>query len=110
MTATLNQTPGDLNINVGLGDSLSRLLTFTQNAAPLVLTGYTVTAFADKNDGTQTAFTIVNTNLAAGQVTISLTAAQVTSLGAGTHHYYVYYTNGTIARRAAAGDFVVFQY
>lgn len=107
---TLNQKPGELDVQVGLGDSFSKLLTFTQNATPLVLTGYTVTAYVDKNDGTQTALTIVNTSLAAGQVTVSLTPTQITALGEGSHKWWVYYTNGTIARRITAGDFKVFKY
>jgi hypothetical protein len=105
MATTIEQVPANVNIEVAIDDSFSSLVDFS-----IVLTGYTVTAYVDKNDGTQTAFTIATTDLAAGQVTISLTKAQITALGAGVHHWFLRYGNGTIERRALAGNFTVYQY
>ena len=105
MTITLEQVPAEVNIEVAIDDSFSSLVDFS-----IVLTGYTVTAYVDKNDGTQTAFTVVNTDLAAGQVTISLTKTQITALGEATHRWYLRYGNGTIERRALAGNFKVTRY
>jgi hypothetical protein len=105
MTITIEQIPAAVSIEVAIDDSFSSLVDFS-----IVLTGYTVTAYVDKNDGTQTAFTIATTDLAAGQVTMSLTKTQITAIGAGTHKWYLRYGNGTIERRAFAGNFTVYQY
>lgn len=105
MAITLEQTPAEVHIEVAIDDSFSSLVDFS-----IVLTGYTVTAYVDKNDGTQTAFTIATTDLSAGQVTISLTKTQITAIGAGVHKWYLRYGNGTIERRAFAGNFTVYPY
>jgi hypothetical protein len=102
---TLTQTPAAVNIEVAVDDSFSSLVDLS-----ISLAGYTVTAFVDKNDGTQTAFTVTTTDLANGQITISLTKAQITAIGAGVHHWYLRYGNGTIERRAFAGLFTVYTY
>lgn len=101
----LIQQPAEINILVAIDDSFSSLVDLS-----ISLTGYTVTAFVDKLGGGSEEFTVVNTDLAAGKVTISLTSAQIASIGDGLHHWYWRYTNGTISRRAFAGTFKVIQY
>lgn len=105
MAEELEQIPAHVNIRVAIDDSFSSLIDLS-----ISLTGYTVTAFVEKTDGTTQAFTVTNTDLAAGQVTISLTAAQVTAIGEGAHKWYYKYINGSIARRAFAGQFQVIKY
>jgi hypothetical protein len=105
MTAvTLEQVPAEVHIEVAVDDSFSSLVDLS-----ISLTGYTVTAVVEHNSGSTTSFTVVNTDLSAGQVTISLTKAQITAIGVGVHHWYLRYGNGTVERRAFAGDFRVVQ-
>ena len=103
----LTQLPAEINIEAVVRDSFSSLVDFD-----IDLTGYTVTAYVDPVDGgTQTAFTIVETDLSAGQVTISLTAAQVTTIGEGTHKWYLKWVVGvTTIRTAFAGNFKITKY
>lgn len=105
MTVTIEQVPAHVDIEIAVDDSFSSLVDLS-----ISLVGYTVTAFVDKNDNTQTAFTVATTDLSAGQVTISLTKTQITAIGVGLHRWYLRYGNGTIERRAFAGKFTVYQY
>lgn len=97
--ADLDQRPGELNITTTTSDDLSILLDFD-----IVLTGYTFTAFVE-HDGTSTAITIVNTNLATGQITISLTNTQLTTIGTGYHFWYLAWNDSSLDRRVLAGNF-----
>lgn len=72
---TITQIPAGVDIEVAVDDSFSSLVDFS-----ISLTGYTVTAFVDKNDGSQVEMTVTNTDLSVGQVTISLTKSQITSI------------------------------
>ena len=102
----LEQLPAEINISAVVRDSFSSLIDFDIN-----LTGYTVTAYVDHHDGeTQTAFTIDETNLSSGQVTISLTAAQLTSIGIGEHKWYTKWVVGSAVRTTFAGNFTVSKY
>ena len=75
--ATYTQIPAELDIEVGAGDDLSILLDFD-----ISLTGYTfVSKVVQAYSGTETTVTCTNTDLANGQVTISLTDTQITSIG-----------------------------
>lgn len=102
--ADLEQIPGELNIKVGLGDDFSKLIDFD-----IVLTGYTFVGKVEHN-GTTTDITFTNTDLSAGQVTISLTDAQITAIGAGVHRWYMAWTTGTTTRRVLAGTFEIVSY
>lgn len=52
------------------------------------LTGYTITAVVHPADGSaDVSFAVANTDLAAGQFSISLTKAQVTGLGVDRHEW-----------------------
>jgi hypothetical protein len=98
---TLSQTPGDLDIEVGMGDDLSLLLDFD-----IVLTSYTFAGAVVKLDK-ETAISVANTDLSAGQITISLTDTQITALGTGHYRWYLTWTLSGTSRRVLAGDFTV---
>jgi len=106
MTTQLTQEPADVKISAILRDSFSSLIDFD-----IVMTGYTVTAYVVPASGDDAvAFTVVNTDLSAGQVTISLTAAQMVSIGLGMHKWYLQWVVSTTTRTAIAGDFEVTSY
>jgi len=106
MTTQLTQEPADVKISAILRDSFSSLIDFD-----IVMTGYTVTAYVVPASGDDAvAFTVVNTDLSAGQVTISLTAAQMASIGLGTHKWYLQWVVSTTTRTTIAGDFEVTSY
>jgi len=101
--ATYTQIPAELDIEVGAGDDLSILLDFD-----ISLTGYTfVSKVVQAYSGTETTVTCTNTDLANGQVTISLTDTQITSIGVGTHTWYFQWTVSSASRRVLAGNFIV---
>ena len=98
--AELLQQPGELNITVTSKDDLPILLDFD-----IDLTGYTFTAYVNS-----TAMTIVETDLANGQVTISLTDTQLTALTPGPHKWYFKWNDGTNDRVVLAGVFTIRDY
>jgi hypothetical protein len=102
--ADFQQIPGELNIEIGLGDDLSQLIDFD-----IVLTGYTFVAKVE-HGATTTDMTVANTSLATGQITIGLTDAQITTIGSGSHRWYLAWTTGTTTRRVLAGTFIVKPY
>src|SRR3990167_2807901 len=102
--AEFEQIPGELDIEVGLGDDLSMLVDFD-----IVLTGYTFSAKVE-HAATTTDITVTSTNLAVGQITMSLTDAQITAIGAGSHRWYLTWTTGTTSRRVLAGVFTIKPY
>jgi len=98
---TFEQLPGELDIEVGAGDDLAILLDFD-----ISLTGYTFESTVVKPSG-NTAITVTNTNLASGQITLSLTDVQITAIGVGTWYWYLTWTLSGASRRALAGVFTV---
>jgi len=104
---TLNQEPADLDIVISVDDDFSYLVDFDIN-----LTGYTFSGYVVKQpeDNPLTAFTISNTDLTNGQITISLTDTQIATLGQGTHKYYLTWVVSGLARRVLAGDFTIRKY
>lgn len=77
---TFAQIPGGLNINGVVGNDLSMDILFQDT----VLTGYTFSAYVVlEPDPLEKAYalTITNTNLADGQIRVSLTEAQTTEIG-----------------------------
>jgi hypothetical protein len=102
--ADFQQIPGELNIEIGLGDDLSQLIDFD-----IVLTGYTFVSKVE-HGATTTDITVTNTNLATGQITLGLTDAQITAIGSGSHRWYLAWTTGTTTRRVLAGTFIVKPY
>lgn len=103
--ADIEQTPGELNFKISLGDDFSYLLDFDVN-----LTGYTFAAAVVKKDGTEQAITITETDLAAGKITISLTDAQITALLTDARRWYLTWTVAAASRRILAGGFEIVSY
>jgi hypothetical protein len=104
--ADFTQIPGELNIEVGLGDDLSMLIDFD-----IVLTGYTFIGKVIHIDGvTETNITITNTDLSTGKITISMTDAQIDAIGAYECRWYLEWTTGTASRRVLAGKFTIIKY
>jgi len=104
---TYQQIPGELNLEVGLGDDLSKLIDFD-----ISLVGYTFEAKVEPSDGsTAVSMTVANTDLANGQITIGLTDTQITAIGAGTtNKWYLTWTISGASRRVLAGKFIVKDY
>lgn len=102
---TLQQKPGQLDFVVTSTDDFSYLLDFD-----IALTGYTFTAAVVKEDGTEQAIAIASTNLATGQITLSLTAAQITALLAVARRWYLKWTTGGVTRTVLAGNYSVEKY
>lgn len=74
------------------------------------MSGYTITAAVDTNDGNSVSFTVTNTDLAAGQFKLDLTLADMTEIERGTHHWYCTWTNGADVRTHFAGTFNATKY
>ena len=100
----LNLIPGELNISIASINDMPILLDFD-----IDLSGYTF-ASAVKHAATSTTITVTNTDLSAGQVTISLTDAQIGTIGGGTHKWYFKWNDGTNDFVALAGSFKVLVY
>ena len=98
----LNQIPADLDITISVDDGFSYLFDSDIN-----LTGYTFVAKVQASGGTETTITVTNTDLTNGQITLSLTTAQITAIGEGAHNWYLTWTVGGLPRRAVAGDFII---
>ena len=105
--AELQQLPSEINISAVLRDSFTTDIDFD-----IDMTGYVVTAFVDIVAGTQEEFTVVETDLSLGQLTISLTAAQMETIGEGEHGWYLQWviTATSAVRTAFAGEFTVTKY
>ena len=105
--AELLQLPSEINISAVFRDSFSTDIDFD-----IDMTGYVVTAYVDILAGDQEEFTVVETDLSLGQVTISLTAAQMAIIGEGEHRWYFQWvvTATSAVRTAFAGEFTVTKY
>lgn len=99
-----SQIPGGLDIEIGAGDDLSMLCDFN-----ISLSGYTFVAKVTKGDGAEVSMTVVNTDLPNGQITLSLTDSQISTLGTENQWYLAWTITGT-TRRVLAGDFMVRAY
>lgn len=107
--ANVTQIPGSLNIKIAQGDDLSILLDFD-----ISLTGYTFESKVIETNGDETTITVTDTDLSAGQITLSmtdtLTALLSTTLEEAFHSWYLDRTNAGNQRRYLAGDFEVIKY
>lgn len=99
--ADLQQIPGALNITVTAIDDMSIALDFD-----ISLVGYTFTSFV-QSASASTAITVTAADLAAGQLTLSLTNSQLTTIGVGYHEWYLAWNTGTLDRRVLAGNFTI---
>jgi len=111
--ADLYETPAELNLYIGRGGSFTRLLIWYTDKTKTTrknLTGYTFAGKVEEADGSTTDIAFTDTNLAQGEVTMSLTLAQMNAIGLGTHHWYKAWTVGGESRRVVAGKFTVLDY
>lgn len=90
----ITNIPATQDIQTAISD-LSLVLTFTG----VNLTGYTFVVFVHGADGVDTAWTVANTNLAGGVITISLTDVQIAAIGKGYHSWDIEANSGV-----AGGD------
>lgn len=103
--ATVKQIPGRLDIVLAQGDDMSILLDFD-----IDMTGYTFAASTDEVDGSTTTITVAETDLANGQITLTMTDTLSAAIAVGVHKWYLDRTNAGSQRRYLAGDFVVVDY
>ena len=78
----ITNIPATLDVKTSISD-LSIVLTFTA----VNLTGYTFIVLVHGADGVDTTWTVANTNLAGGIITISLTDVQIAAIGKGYHSW-----------------------
>lgn len=92
--ATVSATPGTLNLIVKQGQAVSQLLDFS-----ISLSGYTFTAeiVSAVTFATVQALAVTAVNLATGQVSVGLSAANAANVAAGTYLWRLVWT-------PAAGD------
>jgi hypothetical protein len=91
----ITNIPATLDIKTSISD-LSFVLTFTA----IDLTGYTFAALVHVADtGTDVSWTVTNTNLAGGIITLSLTDVQIAAIGKGYHSWDIEANSGV-----ASGD------
>lgn len=97
------QIPGKLDIEATHGDDFLFNLDFN-----IVLTGYTFSAqIVTIATNVLVPLTVTNTDLAAGQLQISLAKATLSGLANAKHHWYLDWTTGGKTRRILAGIFDV---
>jgi hypothetical protein len=103
MTAvTSEELPARVNIRHAVGSSFSRTITIAQD-----MTGYTFAGAVVKG-GAETAFTIVVNDLSPTvELVMSLTVAQINTLGVGAYSWYMAWTSGTTVRRFYSGDYAI---
>ena len=87
--ATVSATPGTLNIIVKQGQAVSQLLDFS-----ISLTGYTFTAeiVSAVTYSAVAALDVTAVNLATGQVSVGLDAADAADIAAGTYLWRLVWT------------------
>lgn len=90
----ITNIPTTLDVKTSISD-LPITLTFTG----IDLTGYTFTVLVHGNDGNDTAWTVSNTDLVNGVITISLTDVQIATIGKGYHSWDLEANSGV-----ASGD------
>ncbi len=89
----ITNIPATLDIKTSISD-LSFVLTFTA----IDLTGYTFAALVHVADtGTDVSWTVTNTNLAGGIITLSLTDVQIAAIGKGYHSWDIEANSGVVS-------------
>lgn len=112
MSQPFNQVPGKLDINTVVGDDFALLLEFKDgDGDPIDLTGYTFEGriLLDNSPYNRfEPFTITNTNLALGRITISLSDVQTNRLGPlSARKWYITWTAGADIRTVISGSFTL---
>ena len=103
--AEITQIPAELDIEVTQGDDWSMLID-----ADIDLTGYTFASKVEEVDGTSTDITVTETDLSAGQVTLSLTDTETDALSVINHKWYFDWTVSGATRRVLAGKYTIITY
>ena len=88
----ITNIPATLDVKTSISD-LSITLTFTG----INLTGYTFIVLVHGKDGTDTAWTVTNTDLVNGVITISLTDVQIAAIGKGYHSWDLEANSGVVS-------------
>lgn len=98
--ATAEQTPGRLDLAFRRGDDYGTLVDFS-----ISLVGYTLaaTVYSVTTGATVATPTITAVNLATGQLNVSLTDSQTSSLAAGSYGWRLVWTYGGATRSALEG-------
>ncbi len=93
-------------VHIKLNNANDFSLPFDYNVS---LTGWTITPVVHPADGSSdVSFAVANTDLAAGQFSISLTKAQVTALGVGEHTWCLNMVNVSAQERTYhQGKFII---
>lgn len=95
---------GSQDISLALGSTFTWGLTVTENAVAKPWAGVTLTSAIVAADGTVNAVDFTRTTGASGVLTISLTAANVTTIGIGTYRYWIRATVGATVDDWIAGQ------
>ena len=101
----ITQIAGIVNITITQGGDWSVLVDFD-----IDLTGYTFESKVEESDGTLNEILVTNTDLSAGQITLSMTDTKTNDLSLDTHKWYLDRTNAGEQRRYLAGTFKVIEY
>ena len=100
----------ELDIELSIRDDLNKLLVFTLTSTGAVvnLTGKTFTAAILHGDTpTSTAITVTSTDLANGQITITLDKATHATIGAGRHRWYLTSAISTADVEELRGSYII---
>ena len=103
--AEVTQIPGTVDLEIAQGNDMSFLFTFD-----IDLTGYTFEAKVDEADESETVITVVETDLSAGKVTITMASSLSSLISVATHNWFLDRTNVGSRERLLAGDFEVIKY
>jgi len=101
--ATVDQAPGILDLIAVVGDDLTVTLTVTENGVAYSWTGATVITTITATSGFEQATDFTATTSAGGVVTLVLTDAQTTTLGAGVFRWSITATKAGYSRTWLAG-------
>lgn len=104
--ATANYGPTALHLRMVAGADFSAGITVTESGSAYNPTGATITT-GILNAAGATVATNLTSGFASNLLTISLTATQTTTLGAGMYRYYVNVTKSSVVRPWLAGVIAV---
>jgi hypothetical protein len=104
--ATLSQLPATLNLACTVGNDFTVTLSVLENGSTWSATGATLVTDIIARDGTVVA-TDFTSSATDGQVTLSLTDAQTTTLGVGVYTYRLSVTKSSLTRDWIAGTLSV---
>jgi len=98
--ATVQQLPGRLDLAFRRGDDFGTLVDFSVSLAGHTFAAVIVSAVTGATVATPT---VTAVDLSAGQLNVSLTDVQTSSLAAGTYKWRLTWTSGSTTRTALEG-------